>query len=267
MNRRNFLQSTTASLGLFATNTSHALTPPPTNVRPLSPALMQGLHEECLRLMTQAMQGRATSQDCNDASLWFGMVGEHFKETNFDDFIRPAASRMLSQIEMTGAPLDGSALESQLSKELSARVGWDVSGEIHNLFESYEPEETKALRQILQQGISQSFLDLSAGFAQLAATKPAGLIVRRRQPRFQEAAFAGGQNSPSYPPPPPRPPIIVFCKFLGNVGEGAVGGSIAGWIIEGCTVGAVLSGGVTCISLIGLAAAGTVAGLYAESYC
>ena len=122
---------------------------------------MQGLHEECMRLMTRAMQGQTTARDLNDASLWYGMVGEHFKETNFDDFIRPAASKMLSQIEMTGAPLDGSVLESQISKELSARVGWDVTGDIHNLFESYEQEETKALKQIQQQGISQSFLDLS----------------------------------------------------------------------------------------------------------
>ena len=241
--------------------------PPPTNVLPLSSALMQGLHEECLRLLTRAIQGRTTAQDFNEASLWYGMVGEHFKETNFDDFIRPAASRMLSQIDMTGAPLDGSALESQLSKELSARVGWDVTGDIHNILESYVPEETKALRQIQQQGISQSFLDLSAGFAQIAVTKPARLIVKRKRPGFQEAAFAGGQSSPAYPPPPPRPPIIVFCKILGNVGEGSIAGSIVGWITEGCTVGIVLSGGVTCISLIGLAAAGLVAGLYAESYC
>ena len=228
---------------------------------------MQGFHEECLRLMTRAMHGQTTARDLNDASLWYGMVGEHLKETNFDDFIRPAASKMLSQIEMTGAPLDGSALESQLSKELSARVGWDVTGEIHNLFDSYVPEETKALRQIQQQGISQSFLDLSAGFAQLAVTKPAGLVVRRRRPRFQEAAFAGGQNSPSYPPPPPRPPIIVFCKVLGIVGASGIGSSLSGLIEEGCTVGVILSGGVTCISFIGLGLAGLVATYYAESYC
>ena len=241
--------------------------PPPTNVLPLSSALMQGMHEECLRLMTRAMQGRTTAQDYNDASLWYAMVGEHLKETHFDDFIRPAASKILSQIEMTGAPLDGSAIESHISKELSARVGWDVTGEVHNILESYIPEETKALRQIQQQGISQSFLDLSAGFAQIAVTKPARLVVKRKRPGVQEAAFSGGQSSPAYPPPPPRPPIITFCKILGNVGEGSIAGSIVGWITEACTVGVVLSGGVTCISLIGLALAGTVAAYYAESYC
>ncbi len=218
-------------------------------------------------MMTRAMQGRATAQDFNDASLWYGMVGEHFKETNFDDFIRPAAGKMLSQIEMTGAPLDGSALESQLSRELSARVGWDVTGEIHNLFESYVPEETKALRQIQQQGISQSFLDLSAGFAQVAVTKPARLILKRKRPGLQEAAFSGGQSSPAYPPPPPRPPIIAFCKVLGVIGGSAIGSSLSGLIQEGCTLGVILSGGVTCISFIGLGAAGLVAAYYAESYC
>ena len=217
--------------------------------------------------MTRAMQGRTAAQDFNDASLWYGMVGVHFKETNFDDFIRPAASKMLSQIEMTGVPLDGSALELQLSKELSARVGWDVSGQIHNLFASNPSGDVDALKRLAQHGISQSFLDLSSGFAQMATTQPAGLILNRQQPRLQEVAFSGGQSSPTYPPPPIKPPIIAFCKVMGVIGASAMGASLSGLIQEGCTVGVILSGGVTCISFIGLGLAGLVAAYYAESYC
>ena len=217
--------------------------------------------------MTRAMQGRTAAQDFNDASLWYGMVGVHFKETNFDDFIRPAASKMLSQIEMTGVPLDGSALELQLSKELSARVGWDVSGQIHNLFASNPSGDVDALKRLAQHGISQSFLDLSSGFAQMATTQPAGLILNRQQPRLQEVAFSGGQSSPTYPPPPIKPPIIAFCKVMGTIAAGVSGGGIWYFLSEGCIVGAVPTGGISCLGAAAIAIGGFTAALYAESYC
>lgn len=217
--------------------------------------------------MTRAMQGRTAAQDFNDASLWYGMVGEHFKETNFDDFIRPAASKMLSQIEMTGAPLDGSALESQLSKELSARVGWDVSGQIHNLFASNPSGDVDALKRLAQHGISQSFLDLSNGFAQMATTQPAGLILNRQQPRLQEVAFSGGQSSPTYPPPPIKPPIIVFCKVLGTIAASVSGSGVWYFLSEGCIVGGVPTGGISCLGAVAIVIGGFTAAVYAESYC
>ena len=268
MNRRRFLFSSTASLGLFATTPSQSLTPPPaTNVPRLSSALMQGLHEEFLRLMTRAMQGRTTAQDFRDASLWYGMVGENFKETNFDDFIRPVASKALSQIEMTGAPLDGSALESQISKELSARVGWDVTGEVHNIIERYQPDETTALKQIQEQGISQSFLDLSAGFAQFAETRPASMPLNREKPRLLMAAFSGGQSTPTYPPPAPRPPLISFCKVLKVAGSLGMGTAFSNWLIQGCEWGAVATDGLSCVDLLAVFLTGGFAYLATESNC
>ena len=171
--------------------------PPPTNIRPLSTALMQGLHEECLRLSAKALQSQLNAQDVNEASLWFGMAGQHLAETSFDNFIRPAASKMLNQILMTGVPLDRSAMELQLSKELSARVGWDVSGQIHGMFVSNLNDDIQCLGTLSANGLSSSLIQLSkemaAGEAQLA---PANFAGHTKQPHIQLIqSSTGGRSS------------------------------------------------------------------------
>ncbi len=157
---------------------------------------MQGLNEECLRLTAKALQSQLNAQDFQDASLWLGMAGQHLVETNFDSFIRPAASKMLNHVEMTGVPLDHSGMEVQLSKELSARVGWDVSGQVHDMFTTNLNDDIQTLNSLSSNGLSSSLVQLSQELM-IAGQKivPANYQNRTLQPRILLTSSAGGGRS------------------------------------------------------------------------
>ena len=171
--------------------------PPTRNARPLSLALMQGLHEECLHLMAKSLQTQLYAQDMQEASLWFGMVGNHLAETNFDDFIRPASGKMLNQLMMTGAPLDSSAIENQLSKELSARVGWDVSSQVHGMFPSNFNDDIQGLQSLSANGLSIPMIELSKAMEGAESQiVPASFSARTRQPHLLLIqSSSGGRGS------------------------------------------------------------------------
>jgi len=150
-----------------------------------------------MRLSAKALQSQLSAQDANEASLWFGMVGQHLAETGFDNFMRPAASKMLNQVLMTGAPLDRSAMEVQLSKELSARVGWDVSGRIHSMFVSNFNDDILSLRALSTNGLSTPLVELSKEMAGAGPQfAPASIGGHRQQPRVQWiSSSSGGRTS------------------------------------------------------------------------
>ena len=128
---------------------------------------MKGFHEECLRLSAKALQSQLTAQDFNEASLWFGMVGQHFQETNIDIAIRSIAEKVLNRMQMTGIPLDYTAAESELTKELSMRVGWNVGGQVHPIFESDFNEDLRRLRHLSTSGISSNLIETAKLISQI----------------------------------------------------------------------------------------------------
>ncbi len=230
---------------------------------------MQGLHEACLRLSAKELKGLTTSQDVNDASLWCGMLGQHLVETNFDDFIRPAAAKMLSQIEMTGVPPGFDSLEVQFAKELSGRVGWDVSGQVRSLFVSSLNDDVNALSRVSVHGLSRQFIECAAALDQMARTMPVSLNMTRKQPRLQEAVYTGFQTNGTYPPPAPRPPIISYCAVIRGLAESAATSAGTVFVQDGCLIPATwLVIGETCASLLGFTGlAITVAFLANEAQC
>jgi len=158
---------------------------------------MKGLYEECLRLTAKALQSELNSQDMKEASLWFAMTGQHLVETNFDSFIRPAAGKMLNQVEMTGVPLDHSSIEAELSKELSARVGWDVSGQVHGMFASNLNDDIQSLRSLSSNGLSIAMIGLSEELSSAGPQfAPAGFAGHTHPPRIQRiSSSSGGRTS------------------------------------------------------------------------
>lgn len=170
---------------------------PPAPAPSLSPALMKAFHEECLRLSAKALQSQMTSQDANEASFWMGLVGQHFAETGFDDSIRTYAAKSLDRMLQTGIPLDYSSTEADLSKELSARVGWNVEGRIHPMFTSSLDEDTRRLRFLSANGISSSLIALSKALAQIAPIIPVSVLTREPQPHRLETVYTGFQMTNS----------------------------------------------------------------------
>ena len=147
--------------------------------------------------MAKALQSQLNVQDIQEASLWFGMVGNHLTETNFDNFIRPAAGKMLNQLMMTGAPLDSSAIENQLSKELSARVGWDVSGQIHGMFPSNLNDDIQSLQALSTNGLSVPMIELSkAMVGSVSQIAPASFSSHSWKPSLELIqSSSGGRGS------------------------------------------------------------------------
>ena len=212
--------------------------PPPTNVPKLSSALMQGFHEECLRLSIKVLKGQTTSQDLSDASLWFNMLGQHFVETDFDSVIRTVAAKSLNQTENTGIPVDRSVLEQQLSSELSARVGWDVSAQIHSMFNSNFDNDVDQLKNLSKSGLSEATLEVSKALALTSSTMQAEFTTGKKHPRLIEASFSGyqshGVGSSTYPPPAPRPPIVSYCQTVENWAQGTIISASAAYLLFNC---------------------------------
>ena len=222
MNRRSFFRLSSASLGLVATTPSYAFTAtPPAQTPSLSPALMKGFHEECLRLSAKALQSQLTAQDVNEASLWFGMVGQHFQETNFDSAIRTVATAAINQMQITSASLDNTWLETELSKEISSRLGSNAESQIRPLFNSTFDEDMLRMHNLATTGLSSSFINISRllGTSPIVATT--AYYRHREQPSLMRTGYLGYQGSSDTPIPPVRPPLISVCSLLNTTGNEA----------------------------------------------
>ncbi len=194
---------------------------------------MKAFHEECLRLSAKALQSQLNAQDVNAASLWFGMVGQHFLETNFDSAIRTVAVKTLNQMQMTGAPLDYTPLESELSKELSTRVGRDVEGEIHPEFVSSFEEDIRRLRYLSTSGLSSLFIEVGKALAQGFSALPTDASKRNRPSKMLHVIYPNSLiQQPNYPQArllpvsPILPPTICQTILQGSEITGGAGAFI-----------------------------------------
>ena len=176
---------------------------------------------------------------------------------------------MLSQIEMTGVPPGFDSLEVQFAKELSGRVGWDVSGQVRSLFVSSTNDDLNALRSVSARGLSKQFIECAAALAQMAATMPVRLNITRKQPGLQEAVYTGFQATGTYPPPAPRPPIMSYCQIISGLAGSAATSAGTVFVQDGCLNPALWPLiGENCLNLLGFTGfAITVSFLAGEDPC
>ncbi len=199
---------------------------------------MQGLNEACLRLTAKALQRQLNSEDFQDASLWFEMAGQYFIETDYDSVFRTAASKILDRIKLTGIPLDYSSIDSDLIKELSSRVGWNVEDQIKSIYRSTPDEDMRYLQDIEVNGLSTLMIAGASTLARLAQTMPAKFMHDLQQPSLHLLAYNGYQSSTTYPPPAPRPPLISVtpCHALEGISVGANIAALYAQYAGGCMI-------------------------------
>lgn len=225
---------------------------------------MDAFHEECLRLSAKALQSQLTAQDLNEASLWFGMVGQHFQETNFDSVIDAFASKGLNQLQTTSMQLDYAPLISVLSNELSVRVGWDVTGRLRSLFSFSFDDQVHGLQYVKEYGLSSMMIASASKLAEIAPARPASLTYKCHPQLLKRSAFNGYQSAPKYPPPAPRPPLISFdpCKLLNGVSIGLSGSAVLAAASDVCAATGEEPASI-CWPIVGLSGGTTLAQLIA----
>ena len=176
---------------------------------------------------------------------------------------------MLSQIEMAGVPPDFGSLEAQFAKELSGRVGWDVSDQIRNLLVLSPNDVVNALSRVAAHGLSKQFIECAAALAQMARTMPVRLNITRKQPGLLEAVYTGFQASGKYPPPAPRPPIMSYCQIISGLAGSAATSAGTVFFQDGCMNPALWPViGENCLNLLGFTGVAiTVSFLAGEAPC